>query len=53
MPRDIEAQAGDIEEVYLYDIDKLQQLASLAKESRAKQVKLCKQMIAEEISQTS
>ena len=28
VPRDIEAQAGDIEEVYLYDIDKLQQLAS-------------------------
>lgn len=53
VPRDIEAQAGDIEEVYLYDIDKLQQLASLAKESRAKQVTLCEQMIAEEISQTS
>ena len=53
VPRDIDAKAGDIEEVYLYDIDKLQQLASSAKESRAKQVELCEQMIAEEISQTS
>ncbi|MGB2402653.1 MAG: glutamyl-tRNA reductase [Akkermansiaceae bacterium] len=53
VPRDIEAQAGDIEEVYLYDIDKLQQLASSARESRAKQVELCEQMIAEEIKQIS
>lgn len=49
VPRDIEAEAGDIEEVYLYDIDKLQQLASDAKESRAQQVRICEQMIAEEI----
>jgi len=51
VPRDIESQAGDIEEVYLYDIDKLQQLANEAKESRAKQVKICEQMIEEEINQ--
>ncbi len=51
VPRDIEAQAGEIEEVYLYDIDKLQQLASSARDSRAKQVELCEQMIAEEIKQ--
>ena len=49
VPRDIETEAGDIEEVYLYDIDKLQQLASEAKESRAQQVRICEQMIAEEI----
>ncbi len=49
VPRDIEAEAGDIEEVYLYDIDKLQQLATEAKASRAQQVRICEQMIAEEI----
>lgn len=53
VPRDIESQAGDIEEVYLYDIDTLQQLAIEARESRAKQVELCEQMIAEEIHQGS
>ncbi len=53
VPRDIEAKAGEIEEVYLYDIDTLQHLASAARESRAKQVQLCEQMIAEEIDQTS
>ena len=53
VPRDIEAQAGDIEEVYLYDIDKLQQLASEAKQSRAQQVRVCEQMIGEEIKQLS
>lgn len=53
VPRDIDSKAGEIEEVYLYDIDTLQQLASVARESRAKQVQLCEQMIAEEIDQTS
>jgi glutamyl-tRNA reductase len=53
VPRDIEPEAGRIEEVYLYDIDKLKQLASEAQESRAQQVKLCEQMIAEEIKQIS
>lgn len=49
VPRDIESEAGKIEEVYLYDIDKLQQLANEARESRAQQVRICEQMIAEEI----
>ncbi|BDS05036.1 glutamyl-tRNA reductase [Oceaniferula spumae] len=49
VPRDIEPAVGEIEEVYLYDIDKLQQLASEARESRAQQVRLCEQMIQEEI----
>jgi glutamyl-tRNA reductase len=53
VPRDIEPEAGRIEEVYLYDIDKLKQLASEAKESRAQQVKVCEEMIAEEITQIS
>lgn len=49
VPRDIEAAAGEIEEVYLYDIDTLQQLANEARESRVRQVQLCEEMIAEEI----
>ena len=49
VPRDIEAAAGEIEEIYLYDIDKLQQLASEARASREEQVKLCQQMIQEEL----
>ncbi len=49
VPRDIEPAAGEIEEVYLYDIDKLQQLANEAKNSRAEQLRICEQMIQEEL----
>ncbi|MBT8035983.1 MAG: glutamyl-tRNA reductase [Verrucomicrobiae bacterium] len=49
VPRDIESAAGEIEEVYLYDMDKLQHLASQARESRAQQVAICEAMIAEEL----
>jgi len=49
VPRDIEAAVGEIEEVYLYDIDKLQQLASEARASREEQLKICEQMIQEEL----
>lgn len=49
VPRDIEAAVGEIEEVYLYDIDKLQHLAEKARESRAQQVRICEQMIEEEL----
>lgn len=49
VPRDIDPAVGEIDEVYLYDIDKLQYLADDARESRARQVRLCEQMIDEEI----
>ena len=49
VPRDIEPEVGEIEEVYLYDIDKLQHLAEEARESREQQVLLCEQLIDEEI----
>lgn len=49
VPRDIESAAGEIEEVYLYDIDKLQMLASEARASREEQVRICQQMIQEEL----
>jgi glutamyl-tRNA reductase len=47
VPRDIEHTAGDIEEVYLYDMDMLQKLASDAQMSRQNQVDLCIEMIEE------
>ena len=49
VPRDIEPAVGDIDEVYLYDIDKLQHLAEEARESREQQVRLCEEMIDQEI----
>lgn len=49
VPRDIEPQVGEIDEVYLYDIDKLQHLAEEARESREQQVRLCEQIIEEEL----
>ncbi len=49
VPRDIEAAVSEIDEVYLYDIDKLQHLADEAKESRADQVRLCEQIIEQEL----
>lgn len=49
VPRDIEEAVGDIEEVYLYDVDKLQKLAKDARLSRGEQVRICERMIDEEI----
>ena len=49
VPRDIESAAGEIDEVYLYDMDKLQHLASEARLSRTRQVKVCEEMIDEEL----
>ena len=47
VPRDIEHTAGEIEEVYLYDLDMLQKLAGDARTSRQKQVDICAEMIEE------
>jgi glutamyl-tRNA reductase len=49
VPRDIENTAGEIEEVYLYDMDMLQKLAGDARASRQRQVEVCELMIEEEI----
>jgi hypothetical protein len=38
VPRDIEASVGEIDGVYLYDIDTLQQIAGQARERRREQV---------------
>lgn len=49
VPRDIEHSAGDIEEVYLYDIDALEQLAEEARVRRAQQIIECEKIIELEL----
>ena len=52
VPRDIEPAVGDIEEVYLYDIDTMQELASGAKERRQEEIKLCEMIIDQELAKS-
>lgn len=49
VPRDIDPRVGDIEEVYLYDLDSLQQLADEGKSKRQEQVNICMEIIEEEV----
>lgn len=45
VPRDIDPEVGEIEEVYLYDIDTLEQLAEEARGLRQLQILQCEQII--------
>ena len=49
VPRDIEHSVGEIEEVYLYDIDALEQLAEEAKLRRVNQTIECEKIIEVEL----
>ncbi len=49
VPRDIEPEVGEIEEVYLYDIDTLKEIALEAKGQREEQIKLCESIIDQEL----
>lgn len=49
VPRDIDPAVGEIDEVYLYDIDTLEQLAGEARERRRAQIEACERMIDEEL----
>jgi len=49
VPRDIEHEVGEIDEVYLYDIDALEQLADQAKARRIKQILECENIIELEL----
>ena len=49
VPRDIDPACGDIEEVYLYDIDTLEQLADEARVRREKQIAECDRIIDVEL----
>lgn len=50
VPRDIDPAVGEIEEVYLYDIDTLEQLAEEARERRQKQIEECERIIDAELA---
>ena len=50
VPRDIEPAVGEIEEVYLYDIDTLEQIAGEARARRHGQVAECERIIDEEVA---
>lgn len=49
VPRDIEHAVGEIEEVYLYDIDALEQLADEARARRSLQIAECEKIIEAEL----
>lgn len=50
VPRDIDPACGQIEEVYLYDIDTLEQLAAKARHRRQRQIELCESIIDAELA---
>ncbi|GAA5119282.1 glutamyl-tRNA reductase [Luteolibacter yonseiensis] len=50
VPRDIDPAVGEIEEVYLYDIDTLEQLAEEARGRRQRQIEQCEQIIDLELA---
>lgn len=50
VPRNISPDVADIDEVYLYDIDTLTQLADEAKRSREQEVSRCEAIIRDNIS---
>ncbi|MES2659202.1 MAG: glutamyl-tRNA reductase [Verrucomicrobiota bacterium] len=49
VPRDIDPAVGEIEEVYLYDIDTLEQLADEARARRQLQIEQCERIIEHEL----
>ena len=50
VPRDIEPTVGEIEEVYLYDIDTLEQIAAEARGRRQRQIEECERIIEQELA---
>lgn len=50
VPRDIDPAVGEIEEVYLYDIDTLEQLAEEARDKRLEQIAQCERIIDAELA---
>ncbi|MDB6079683.1 MAG: Glutamyl-tRNA reductase, partial [Akkermansiaceae bacterium] len=50
VPRDIDPACGEIEEVYLYDIDTLEQLAGEARVRRERQIAECEKIIEHELA---
>jgi len=52
VPRDIDPAVGEIEEVYLYDIDTLEQLAEEARGRRQLQIDQCERIILSELAKS-
>jgi len=50
VPRDIDPACGEFDEVYLFDIDSLEQQAADNRENRQKEIERCESIIEEEIS---
>ncbi len=53
VPRDIDPAVGEIEEVYLYDIDTLEQLAEEARQHRQRQIEECDRIIEAELAKSN
>jgi glutamyl-tRNA reductase len=53
VPRDVEASAGDLEEVFLYNIDDLQQIVNENLARRAAELQHAEQIISEEVDKFS
>lgn len=51
VPRDIEPEVGEIDEVYLYDIDTLEQLAEEGRRNRQRQIQQCERIIEQELGE--
>lgn len=45
VPRDVEPEVGEIENVYLYDIDALEGIAAETRNGRKKQIAVCEQIL--------
>jgi len=52
VPRDIDPAVGEIDEVYLYDVDSLQSLAAEARDRRQAQIQICDQIIVDELNKS-
>ncbi len=53
VPRDIEPEVGEIDEVYLYDIDMLEQIAGESRKRRHAQITECEKIIEDELGKFS
>jgi len=49
VPRDVESEVGEMDGVYLYNVDDLETLADRNRESRANEVKLAEELIKTEV----
>jgi glutamyl-tRNA reductase len=50
VPRDVERDCGDLENVFLYDIDDLQQIAQQNLTAREREITACRALIAEHLA---